>query len=190
MLLPAFPRLPPVHQLLSTAFNFAWTCSLFQHAPPACPLSAANFVKSELNRPWKGGTDGYILGGNYQPLPPDTHSKKRNKRRCCLQVNWRCRHVGGISGRGLDSNWHRGKGLLESPDSPLTGSKVKCSHKWRISGLSAHQVRRSSLLKPNSSLQENSSLLIKDDLNECCMDFFFLSILIAYQVGLLWWRRQ
>ena len=75
----AFARLPPVHQLLSVGFNFTWACSLFQRAPPACPLSAANFVKSELNRPWKGGTDGYILGGNYQPLPPYTHTEKKKQ---------------------------------------------------------------------------------------------------------------
>lgn len=75
--------------------------------PLVCPLSTVNFLKSELNRPWKGGTDGYILGGNYQPLPPNTH-KKRNKWRCCRQVNW-CRwHVRGLTGSELKPTYRRG----------------------------------------------------------------------------------
>lgn len=83
--------------------------------PLTCPLSTVNFLKSELNRPWKGGTDGYILGGNYQPLPPNKKKKRRrekkcrrNKRRCCRQVNW-CRwHICRLSGRELKEMYRKG----------------------------------------------------------------------------------
>lgn len=167
-----FPRLQLVHQLLSAAFNIAWACSRFQSAPPACPLSTANFVKSKLNRPWKGGTDGYILGGNYQPLPPDTH---REKKETSEGVAFRSTAAADALLRSLA----RGSTVTDmeerafwSRDSPPTGSKVKYSDKRRISGSSAQQLRWGSLLKHNSSLQENVLgllffLLIKDDLTEC-----------------------
>lgn len=43
------------------------------------PSVTSKLLKSELNRPWKGGTDGYILGGNYQPLPPNPPKKETSE---------------------------------------------------------------------------------------------------------------
>lgn len=103
----------PVNQLLSAAFNIAWVCSLFNaFTPLACPLSTVNFLKSELNRPWKGGTDGYILGGNYQPLPPNTHTKKETSEGVAFRsTDAADMFVGSLA---ASSNRHTGKGLLES----------------------------------------------------------------------------
>lgn len=134
-------QLLSVNHLLNAAFNTAGACALSKcalaSAPLTCPLSTVNFLKSELNRPWKGGTDGYILGGNYQPLPPCEKKKTEEKQVKVLQtgqlMRLTCSCMGSLA---KSSNQSAGKGPSGAPTARLTESQVSTAIRgWFLASL-------------------------------------------------------